>query len=264
MGATFSRRVQAAFLSLMILGSVSGCAGGAQPRGAGDTGGVTGGAAGGAGTTAGGGGGAGNTTGAGSAGGGGAAGGMGGAAGGGMAAGAAQGAGTDLGQQISHFVARMGGVGGGGGGGLTTGRMGLGGTAGRGAGGGGAAAAGNVGVSTLVIENLAFVGLDMSTVTGGGGAGAGGSPGGAMGGATGAGGATGGTTTGPGLEDRIRNEVRAAFPQVDEVYVTTSPGMVYRIARITGDVQAGVSTAPRLSEIFSIATAMAGTTGGSR
>jgi hypothetical protein len=78
----------------------------------------------------------------------------------------------------------------------------------------------------------------------------------------------GGTTAGGGggLGDHVRLHVRSAFPQVADVYVTTDPSLVHRIARLGGEVQSGVSVAPRFHEIVAIAQLMApvtrlGTTG---
>lgn len=224
MGAIFTRRVQAALLSLVILGSVCGCA--RAPRNPASRPNPTGAAVGGgapgnvatpnaAGRTA-------------------------------IGTGAAR---ADWGQQISDSVARLVG-------GRTagTGYMGLGRTnggagttdgdaAGRRTATGVAGTVQPVGVSTLTIGNLAFVGLDLSTVPNGGAT-------------TGAANQTGGVA----LESRIRSYILGAYPQVDEVYVTTDPALVRRIAQVTGEVQNGASTAARLSEIFSIANALVGTT----
>lgn len=239
---------------------------------------------------------------------------------------------TDLGRQISAFVAGLDGVGpgtvppapgtvgaaaGGGGARAPLGINGVGGMGDPNRGTAGAADAGvmpgstrpaTVGVSTLVVANVAYIGIDEASLAGnragvtpGGTSGitagpygtdaaaGGGAPGG---GAAGAGGATGGTpgagggpaagdTTGAGnaqaggaiggpaalssavMEDQIRTRVRAAFPQIVEVIVTTDPVMVYRIARVAGDTQNGVSAATHLPEVVGIMQSMAPRAGGS-
>lgn len=160
----------------------------------------------------------------------------------------------DLGQEISDFVAGLEVVGGGVDGRGITGaaagaavragdaRAGL--PGGAGAAGGAGTAGGRagmapgrraVGVSTLVLGNTAFVAIDPTT-----------SPGLA---------ALDARTD--GLDTQIRNAVRRAFPQIGDVYVTTHPSLVRRIARITGDIQTGSSTTRYLSEMFAIAHAMA-------
>lgn len=248
MDSTTLRRLQAAMLSVMILGSMYGCTGRARRQNVGGTTAQRGGAGAGVTNTSVRGGTAGGTH------------GTAGAPGGGTTAGGADGTGfiagpasttVGLGRQISDHVAHLIGMG------RTTG-------AGGGTAGGGTVAAGNAGVSTLVIENLAFVGVDTSAGAGATGLGTTGTgmtgPGMTGAGTTGAG-TTGVGLTG-GLEERIRSQVRSAFPQVEHVYVTTDPTMVRRIARVSTDVHVGASAAPRLSEIFSIATSMAGTTGG--
>lgn len=277
MGTTLTRRIQAGILSLVMLGSLYGCAGrGAPYRGGGGgrgargtpggtvgrrdaTGGTTGGAGGITGSALG--------------------------AGGGGMAGAAVGTTRDLGQQISDVVARMAGGGG------RVGTTGVGtaaGTApGTAAGGGGVAHPG-VGVSTLVIDRLAFVGIDASTL--GAAPAPAGTTGAAPAGTTGAttgvtpgrttvvtpgrttgtapgrttGAAAGGTTgITPGgaagtLEDRVRSQVKASFPQVDHVFVSTDPATVHRLARVTGGTHAGAAPGSLITEMFSIATHMAG------
>lgn len=232
--------MKAALVSLLILGSVCGCA--AQPQGMRNPGTTVGQAAGAdAGTTL-----------------------PGGTAADPMANRVRARIRRDLGQQISDTVARALG-----------GRfIGMGTTWGRTAG------AKPIGVSTLVIGDMAFVGLDTTTlpagwtragqagVTGtaagtaaGGTAGmqrrtAGGTPVGTDRNGTGAGGTV--TATRTTLEDRIRTQVRAAFPQVTEVYVTTDPALVTRIARAARSIQTGRATTTQLDEILAIAKAMVG------
>lgn len=143
---------------------------------------------------------------------------------------------TDMGRLISNYVAGLDVINGG-----TNVRSGpLAGGHGGGGGGSGAGAAGRdmsadmtgaetsrigrgVGVSTMVVGNRAFIGIDPTTI--------------------GVGRTTGGTdisTTGDargpagaGLEGYLRGRIRSRFPQVTEVYVTTNPALVSRIARIT-------------------------------
>jgi len=123
------------------------------------------------------------------------------------------------------------------------------------------------GVSTLVVGNLAYVGIDLSsapTTLGGSAAHGPGStayrPGTTPGTYTGPG--PGGTTVGPnpqsgaGSADVIRTRVRSAFPEIADVFVTTDPNLVARLARITGDIQSGISNARRLDEIISVTQTM--------
>lgn len=231
---------------------------------------------------------------------------------------------ANLGEQISAFVAGLDGVGGrGAGGGGAMGGAGAGAAGGAGAGGaaaggpmrwaGGGGATGlfggrPVGVSTLIVDDIAFIGID-ATATGAPGAG-GVTPGGTMGmttggaaagggpvgtgmsmasnrmstgtgdttgtrtgtdgvtagsstGLTGAGTTAGGyTVTGAtGMQDTVRAQVRDAFPQITEVFVTTDPVQVYRIARVTGAADTATTLSGRISEIMSIALAMAPTAG---
>jgi hypothetical protein len=92
-----------------------------------------------------------------------------------------------------------------------------------------------IGVSTLVIGNSAFVAIDPFTSRG----------------------LASLDARANGLDTQVRNAVRRAFPQIGDVYVTTDPRTVSRIARITRDMQAGTSTAPYLAEMFAIAHGMA-------
>lgn len=128
---------------------------------------------------------------------------------------------TDMGQQISAAVGQA--LGGGGG------VLGMG---ARGAPGDAAGNDGGVGVSTLVVGNMALVGVNLE---------------------------------GPAdIEGTVQNQVRAAFPQIADVYVTTDPDLVHQISVIAGDIQQGVSVAGRLEEVFSIVRHMteAGMAGG--
>lgn len=78
-------------------------------------------------------------------------------------------------------------------------------------------------------------------------------------------------TAGASLHDQIRARVKAMFPHVEEVYVTTDPDLVYRIARVTGDDN-GMSVLEKINEMAAIARAMTpstigtgtGQTGGAR
>lgn len=185
---------------------------------------------------------------------------------------------ADLGQELSAFIAGLDGMGyGGAGGGGTTGAGmtgGVGGTApgtagGAGTAGGGTTDAGarrSVGVSTLVLGNVAFVGIDTATLHGGTMGGMTGTTMGTTGTTMGTTGTTMGTTgAGGDMETRIRSAVRSAYPQIADVIVTTSPTMVFRIARVTSDLQAGLPGTYRLTEMFSIARAMSpGTDPGAR
>lgn len=233
---------------------------------------------------------------------------------------------TDLGRQISAAVASMDGIGGT----NRAGFMGMGTTGVNGAG------ARSVGVSTLVLDDIAFVGISQSTgqattgstaagtagtragltrnrtglggnwngiggigmtpgiedgtvglrragvtgagtgTTGAAGTGTAGTPGTTAGttrtpGTTA--GSTPGTTVGTGtagttvggtqraatngsaLFDQVRARVKAMFPQVEEVYVTTDPDLVHRIARVTGDDH-GMTVQEKVNEMTAIARAM--------
>jgi hypothetical protein len=168
----------------------------------------------------------------------------------------------DMGRLISNYVAGLDVINGG-----TNVRSGpLAGGLGGGGGGAGAGAAGKdmatdmtgaetsrigrgVGVSTMVVGNRAFIGIDPTTI--------------GVGRTTGSADiSTTGDARGPagaGLEGYLRDRIRSRFPQVSEVYVTTDPALVSRIARIstagfTGDDRdillimrklAPASTAPR-------------------
>ncbi|HYF76493.1 MAG TPA: hypothetical protein VD973_05150 [Symbiobacteriaceae bacterium] len=168
----------------------------------------------------------------------------------------------DMGRLISNYVAGLDVINGG-----TNVRSGpIAGGLGGGGGGEGAGAAGRdmttdmtgadtsrigrgVGVSTMVVGNRAFIGIDPTTI------GVGRTTGGADISTTGD--ARG--PAGAGLEGYLRDRIRSRFPQVSEVYVTTDPALVSRIARIstagfTGDDRdillimrqlAPASTAPR-------------------
>jgi len=150
---------------------------------------------------------------------------------------------TDMGQQISQVV------------GQALSGAGTGGFLGMGAddpdAGAGGPAAGGVGVSTLVIGNIALVGVDLNTAGAETGIGA---PGGA-GGGMGAGMADGMSD----VKGTVKNQVRATFPQVADVFVTTDPELVYQISVIAGDIQQGVSVLEKLEEVFLVARRMAPT-----
>ncbi len=156
-----------------------------------------------------------------------------------------QGEARDLGQQISDLVAAIDGVEAVGAGVPVSGGAGIGGPA---------------GISTVVLGDEAFVGIDATTLvfsgktgdmTGGvhGGLpavgvpitgdpatrGAEGTTAPAAGGPPGAPSATGETAE---FRQMIRSFVTVAFPQIREVYVTTDPVLVARIARVAGREEA--------------------------
>lgn len=160
-----------------------------------------------------------------------------------------------------------------------------------------------MGVSTLVIGNMAFVGIHMPAGATGT-TGAAGMPGttvtdgaapGAVGPATrgmvpptvtdgrvrapgthtapgqgtthttpGVGAPGAGTThttpgiTGANLHDQVRNHVRSTHPQITDVFVTTDPTMVSRLAQIGAEIEGHQSTVSRMPEIFAIAQEMSG------
>ena len=162
----------------------------------------------------------------------------------------------DLGQQVSDLVAAIDGI------------------EAVGAGmpiGGGAGVGGPVGVSTLIQGDEAFVGIDATTLAFSGKTGdlSGGSHGGipAVGvpittepvawGAqgttigTGGGGPAGApSTTGetPEFRDMLRSHITVAFPQIREVYVTTDPVLVARIARTAGREEARADDARAIAD----------------
>lgn len=59
----------------------------------------------------------------------------------------------------------------------------------------------------------------------------------------------------------MRSSVTSAFPQIADVFVTTDPAMVRRIAQIHGSMLAGTSVAGQIPEVMAIANAVAGTSG---
>jgi len=140
---------------------------------------------------------------------------------------------SDLGTEISAFVAQLHPVGGPRGGqidrayGMDVGPA-----------GGGPV----MGISTVLVGNVAYIGIDTTTT-----AFAGGGPG-----PTHAGGPGGGGVN-SGMEPTVRSQVRSLFPQIADVYVTTDPELVFRIARLGGDIRAGISLTGRLEEIFTMA-----------
>lgn len=182
--------------------------------------------------------------------------------------GANQTAQVDLGRQISDVVAQIDGLGAtdiaGAAGSPATGTHigtagvagGAGDRAGGAAGQAGGALPGSVGVSTLVVTNVAFVGIDTNTLARGAGNERG-SAGGAGGTAPGIVGAPGGAGDPTGVADRVRAEVMASFPQIADVFVTTDPDLVSRIARVAGNVQSGVSMAGQMAEVAAITREMA-------
>lgn len=139
--------------------------------------------------------------------------------------------------------------------------------------------AASVAASALIVGNVAYVGIDPATVPPGAGT-AGGTaatpgappvgvdraaagPGGTPGVITpGTNGAPGGAVGSVGLEEHVRTMVRAGFPQIAEVFVTTDPGLVSRIARVTGEIQQGQSAANRIDEIMTITREMTPQAGG--
>lgn len=153
----------------------------------------------------------------------------------------------DLGQQISTYVAGIEGVGRSGAAGAPSSEPRV----------SAQPSARSVGVSTIVLGNVAFVGLDLRTLPGGG---------------TTSGAWSGGTTTGTKVgttagtsgdwDALIRSRVIERFPQIADVFVTTDPGTVHRIARVGAHIRAGASAAPHLGEMHAIASLMTrGTTG---
>jgi len=190
---------------------------------------------------------------------------------------------TDLGRQISNAVARMYGSGNGGTvmGGTNTSRVTGGGAMPGGnantfrTGNGGAMLGGTTAarpgmrVSTLVMGDIAYIGIDPTTVQeaqqNGAQAGTNATPGTSANPGTNA---NTGTTPGAGtnasagtapagtsLAEQVRTRVKAMFPQLAEVYVTTDPTLVYRIARVTGD-QPELSPQEKVSEMTAIAREM--------
>lgn len=171
----------------------------------------------------------------------------------------------DLGRQISFYVAGLDGIGGAGTGtpagttgtatapGTTT-------TGGTAAGGTVTGPAGTVttlrpvGVSTLIVGNVAYIGIDASTL-----------PAGTLGGTFGGGGGTfgaGRAVYGPGTPGTavstagfygfLRDRIRTRFPEVSDVFVTTEPVTVYRIARAT----AGGTTTVDVSDVITVIRTM--------
>lgn len=102
-----------------------------------------------------------------------------------------------------------------------------------------------MGISTLMVGNLAYVGIDMNSTAFGAG----------RFGPTHAGGPDGGGVN-AGMEPTVRSQVRSVFPQVADVFITTEPDLVYRIARVAGEMQAGGSVSGRVEEIYAIARQM--------
>ncbi|HYF90783.1 MAG TPA: hypothetical protein VD969_00915 [Symbiobacteriaceae bacterium] len=200
------------------------------------------------------------TTGAGTPGAGGRIGGIGGGGGGAMmgAAGTTAAGGADLGQQISYYVAGLDGIGG-----NAAGAAGTTGLTGAGAAPGTTAAGRSVGVSTLIVGNVAYIGIDPATMAGGNtGAGAGRvtyGPGTVQGGGGGmwTPGTVGTAGAGGGFHAFLRDRVRTRFPQVSEVFVTTEPVTVWRIARATAG---GTTTVDAADVIMVIRTMTPGTT----
>jgi hypothetical protein len=285
MGGSMSRRVGAAIAAAAMVAALTGCAAGNPPArrdgttspGAAAPGGGGGGAGAGAGTTNTGTAGVGATrlpgiTGAGMAGNAGAATGSPAGYAGGLRNRLVRAYGdVDQGAHISRYVAGLtvisgagggggsaGGTAGAGGGGMAGGGTTAGTTGTTGAGGGGTAGGGTtagttgttgrqVGVSTLVVGDLAFIGIDLSTLqtgtTGRPGLSAAGDPRG---------------SAGPGLEGYLRQQVLAEFPHLAQVFVTTSPGLVSRIARVTSDDNQEVQARTMINEMFDIARTLAG------
>jgi hypothetical protein len=144
---------------------------------------------------------------------------------------------ADLGQRISNYVAGLDVINGGtnvwigplaggygGGGGAGAGQIGAGRDMAADMTGADTSRIGRgVGVSTMVVGNRAFIGIDPTTI----------GVGQVMGGNAAS---TTGDARGPagaGLEGFLRDRVRSEFPEVTEVYVTTEPGLVRQIARVT-------------------------------
>lgn len=109
-----------------------------------------------------------------------------------------------------------------------------------GAGGGGGRGT-TVGVSTIIVGNVAFIGIDPATmvITGGG---------------------TVTDTTGD-LSTYIRSRVITQFPQLADVFVTTDKAQVSRIARIHGDMLSGMPATRMLPEILTVVRTLAPTSG---
>jgi hypothetical protein len=105
------------------------------------------------------------------------------------------------------------------------------------------------GVSTLVVGDIAFIGIALpstgTTATRGGAPGV--SPAGDPRG-----------SGGPGLEGYLRQNVLTEFPQLSQVFVTTNPGMVSRIARVTSGGNHARATHQVVSEMLDIARTMSG------
>lgn len=116
-------------------------------------------------------------------------------------------------------------------------------------------------VSSFILGNVAFVGIDSSDTTGQGTGNANQPGGGARltgqgqpgtGTNTPGGGGTGVT----GLSQRVSEAIRSRFPEIGDAYVTTDQNLATRIAQIASEIKAGQSSAGRLPEMFSIARAM--------
>lgn len=168
----------------------------------------------------------------------------------------------DLGRRISASVARLDTLTGNGhggdvgslGGGYSTaeaiGRTGqIGGNGANGASGanGRGAKAGNgkrrtasgrsVGVSTLVVGSVAFVGVDLTTVPK--------QPAGVPG------------SDAEAVKRAVRAEVHRSYPEITDVVVTTNPAHVWRLAQVSRNISSGVSTLGWLDELLNTAQAIA-------
>lgn len=107
----------------------------------------------------------------------------------------------------------------------------------------------SVGVSTLLMGDVALVGLDAGTPAARGGSAPDPVPGSAdLGGMPG--------PAGLPLEDYIHGRVLTAFPNVKDVFVTTDPALVGRIARVSGRLQAGEPAEAHQKEIDAIARSL--------
>lgn len=160
---------------------------------------------------------------------------------------------TEVGQQISDLIAAIDGLDA-----IAPGRTTV----------GNDERAGPVGVSTLVLDNQAFVAIDAATLAGSGKVGD--LTGGTMGGLPGA--VSGipwgpdlrvGPSTAPGasassseVQQMIRSYVTVVFPQIGDVFITTDPATVHRIARLSAHMQAGSPTPEQMAEARSIADGM--------
>ena len=155
--------------------------------------------------------------------------------------------GSPAGAGSATGAATPGAIGAGGGGAATGGGVGV----GTPAGGGLTGRASTVGVSTIIVGNVAFIGIDPSSMAIAGG--------GTLGG-TAAGAGTIASTTGD-LSTYIRSLVITQFPQLADVFVTTDKAQVSRIARIHGDMLSGMPATRMISEILTVVRTLGATSG---